>query len=70
MTGYQFIIITACACSSQCREEAGIADVAFLAHQNYEEELLPKFVAAAASVTGRCLHIEASYHVSHFEDYT
>lgn len=43
--------------------------MAFLAHQNYEEELLPKFVAAAASVTGRCSHTEASYRASHFEYY-
>ena len=39
-------------CSSQHREEAGIAKVAFLAHQNYEETLLPQLVAAAANITG------------------
>ena len=54
-----------CACSAQCilciiyREEAGFADVSFLAHQSYEEELLPKFVTAAANVTGKCLCTES-----------
>lgn len=41
-----------CAYSPQHREEAGIAKVVFLSHQNYEEALLPQLVAAAASITG------------------
>ena len=44
-----------CACSHNVyREEAGLADVSFLAHQSYEEDLLPTFVTAAANVTGKC----------------